>query len=42
VLDGFERRIEAALGTAAVNDARRVLTADLDGLLRTGQKASGR
>jgi DNA-binding MarR family transcriptional regulator len=41
-LDGFERRMEAALGTGAVNGARSVLTADLEQLLRTDQKASGR
>jgi DNA-binding MarR family transcriptional regulator len=41
-LDGFERRLEAALGTNTVNDARRVLTADLDEILGTGQNASGR
>ena len=42
VLDGFERRLEAALGTDAVNQARSVLTADFDEVLRTGQKANGR
>lgn len=42
VLDGVERRLEAALGTDAVNEARRVLTADLDDILSTGQNANGR
>ena len=42
VLDGFERRLEAALGTDAVNQARTVLNADLEAILRTDQKASGR
>ena len=42
VLDGFERRLEAALGTDAVNRARSVLSADLDRVLATGQNASGR
>ncbi|MDH3249035.1 MAG: MarR family transcriptional regulator, partial [Acidimicrobiia bacterium] len=38
-LDGFERRLEAALGTNTVTDARRVLTADLDRILGTAQNA---
>jgi DNA-binding MarR family transcriptional regulator len=42
MLDGFERRMEAALGTGAVNGARSVLTADLEQLIRTDQNASGR
>ncbi len=42
VLDGFERRLEAALGFDAVNQARTVLTADLGEILRTVQNASGR
>lgn len=42
LLDGFERRMEATMGTQVVNDARRVVTADLDSILATGQNASGR
>jgi DNA-binding MarR family transcriptional regulator len=42
LLDGFERRMEATMGTQVVNDARAVLTSDLDGILATGQNASGR
>lgn len=42
VLDGFERRLEAALGTDAVHQARSVLTVDLDQILRTDQNANGR
>lgn len=41
-LDAVERRLEAALGTDAVNGARRVLNADFDQLLTTDQNASGR
>lgn len=41
-LDGFERRLEAALGTDAVNTARAVVTADFDTILRTDQNANGR
>lgn len=41
-LDGVERRLEAVFGTDAVNSARRVLTADFDQILRTGQNANGR
>ena len=40
--DGFERRLEAAFGSEAVNIARRVLGADLEEILGTGQNASGR
>jgi len=42
ILDGFERRLEASLGTGAVNDVRSVLTADIEQILRTDQNASGR
>jgi DNA-binding MarR family transcriptional regulator len=42
VLDGVERRLEAALGSDAVNQARNVLAADLDEILRTSQNARGR
>ena len=42
VLDGFERRLEAALGADAVNRARTVLNADLGVILRTHQNANGR
>lgn len=41
LLDGFERRLEAALGTDVVNRARQVSTADLDRILQTGQEADG-
>lgn len=41
-LDGFERRLEAAFGTDAVNRARAVLTADVGQILQTAQNASGR
>ena len=42
ILDGFERRLEAALGTDAVNETRHVLTTDLGRLLWRPQNASGR
>lgn len=42
ILDGFERRLEAALGTGVVNEVRSVLTADLGQILRIDQNASGR
>jgi DNA-binding MarR family transcriptional regulator len=42
LLDGFERRLEAALGTESIHTVRRVLSADLDAILATGQNASGR
>lgn len=42
LLDVFERRLEAALGTDSVNQARHVLTTGLDAILRTDQNANGR
>lgn len=42
VLDGVERRLEAALGSDAVNQARHVLAADFDAIVQTSQNASGR
>ncbi len=42
ILDGFERRLEAALGTGVVNEVRSMLTADLGQILRIDQNASGR
>ncbi|HEY5651649.1 MAG TPA: MarR family transcriptional regulator [Acidimicrobiia bacterium] len=41
LLDGFERRFEAALGSDAIHTLRRVLGADFDAILATDQKASG-
>lgn len=40
--DGFERRLEAAFGSDAMNAARRLLSADMERVLETDQNASGR
>ena len=44
ILDGFERRLEAAFGTETIWTVRRVLSADWTALFETidDQKASGR